>query len=374
VPMTLLLAVLLLGTSLSGDVAAQSYPTITVTDRTRCTTCSMVVTRGPIFGTDDGDGMIEASGAVLSRDSRGRFYVLGNYPQQIKVYDARGRFLRTIGRSGEGPGEYKGISKVIPITDDSLLVLDQVLARQTVLDPEYRLVRTSTLPVGPEHESVRMPDGSLVVSVPIFTPDRIGLPLHRIVQDGTIARSFGSETGLFRPDVPWLDRRAISGHDSVSVWSAYHTQYVIEQYAVRSGALLRRIVREADWFPPNLRPLTKGQDPDQPQPFLARVHEGTDGLLWILVSVPDPNWREAIRPRGRQAPRHPSVRNEDGYKDYIIEVLEPETGRLLASHRFDRRVNLFGPGLVGAVTVADDGAVRLETWRLQLTRDGGSFR
>jgi hypothetical protein len=362
---------LLLASSLSRPLASQTYPVTTIAERDRCTECSVIITRGPTFGTDSGDGMVESSGSVVSQDSRGRFYVVGNYPTEVKVYDSNGRFLRTIGRSGEGPGEFMGIAKVIATPGDSLVVLDQVQARYSILDPHYRFIRSGRLPFGPEYQSLRLPDGTFVFSLPLHTPERIGLPLHHVDQSGTIKRSFGSETGVYRPDVPYLDRRSISPHGSRTIWSAYHTQYVIDQLDVVTGRIIRRVERRTSWFPPNLRPRTGPRDPDRPEPFLSRVAQGPDGLLWVQLIVPDPDWKDALGTRSADNPVHVSIADIDGYEDTIIEVLDPGTGRLMASHRFDRSLTLFGPGFVGGVTVAEDGHVRLETWRMTLSRAGG---
>lgn len=365
---------LLLAALLSQPVASQSYSTVRISDRDRCSECSFVVTRGPTFGTDDGPGMIEDIGTVLTRDSRGRHYLIGNYPSHIKVFGANGQFLQTIGRAGDGPGEFRGIAKVIVTPGDSLVVLDQVQSRYSVLDAQYKFVRSNRLPFGPESQSVRMPGGTFVFSLPLHTPERIGLPLHHVNHSGVITRSFGSETGVYRPDVPYLDRRSITANGPRTIWSAYHTQYLLEQLDVVSGNITGRIERVTPWFPPNFKPRTGPKDPDKPEPFLSRIEQGSDGLLWVLTMVPDRNWEDAVGRRTPENHDHVSIIDNDGYEDSIIEVLDPRSGQLVASHRFDRSVSLFGPGFVGAVTTSDDGRVRLETWRITLSRTGGRSR
>lgn len=57
----------------------------------------------------------------IDADSDGRIYVLDQEAQQIRVFDAQGTLLRTIGRAGSGPGE--------PSRGDTVLVPDLFLQR-----------------------------------------------------------------------------------------------------------------------------------------------------------------------------------------------------------------------------------------------------
>jgi hypothetical protein len=42
-------------------------------------------------------------------DDAGNFYISDRKEDHIKVFDGAGRYLRTIGRHGQGPGEFEGI-------------------------------------------------------------------------------------------------------------------------------------------------------------------------------------------------------------------------------------------------------------------------
>jgi len=45
--------------------------------------------------------------ADLVVDDAGSFYVLDGRSSHVKVFDASGRYVRTIGRAGQGPGEFE---------------------------------------------------------------------------------------------------------------------------------------------------------------------------------------------------------------------------------------------------------------------------
>jgi hypothetical protein len=86
---------------------------------------------------------------------------------EVRVFDDRGRHLRTTGRPGAGPGEFRSINWMGRMGGDSVLVWDLAANRFSVLDPEARFVRTF-LPdglFGPVHPEGVLEDGSIVVSV-----------------------------------------------------------------------------------------------------------------------------------------------------------------------------------------------------------------
>lgn len=67
-------------------------------------------------------------------DSQGQVYVIG-HAEQVTVLDSRGRAIRTIGRQGEGPGEFLGIGSIDLGPGDTLLVYDVQLNRLTAYGP-----------------------------------------------------------------------------------------------------------------------------------------------------------------------------------------------------------------------------------------------
>lgn len=87
------------------------------------------------IGVDDGDGP-ELFGRIadIAVDAYGRIYILEGQAQEIRVFDADGNFLRTIGRRGEGPGEFQGAAALLWGPDGHLWVVDPNNARYSVFD------------------------------------------------------------------------------------------------------------------------------------------------------------------------------------------------------------------------------------------------
>ena len=68
--------------------------------------------------------------AGVDADGRGRVYVLDQQAAEVRVFDADGRFLHTIGRKGEGPGELSNAAAGLFVgAGDTILVPDTRLRR-----------------------------------------------------------------------------------------------------------------------------------------------------------------------------------------------------------------------------------------------------
>ncbi|MHB8093325.1 MAG: 6-bladed beta-propeller [Candidatus Aminicenantales bacterium] len=96
-----------------------------------------VVNQGPVFGefkpayvesvliSDSGEDPNTMFSRVLDlkMDSRGRLFILE--PDKISIFDRTGRFLGTLGRQGQGPGEYESARSLFVDTRDFFYINDQ---------------------------------------------------------------------------------------------------------------------------------------------------------------------------------------------------------------------------------------------------------
>jgi hypothetical protein len=64
----------------------------------------------------------------------GRIVVANAGTNEIRFFDSHGIHIRTVGRQGNGPGEFEGLGILRPFPGDSLLAYDYSLARASVLD------------------------------------------------------------------------------------------------------------------------------------------------------------------------------------------------------------------------------------------------
>lgn len=74
--------------------------------------------------------------ASLDVDSRGRIYVADTYQQRVVVLAPDGQVLRTFGRRGSGPDEFRSLQSLQILPGDSVLVYDPTQGRTSVFAPD----------------------------------------------------------------------------------------------------------------------------------------------------------------------------------------------------------------------------------------------
>jgi hypothetical protein len=84
--------------------------------------------------------LFRVSGAV--RLSDGRIVVGNGGSHELRYFDAQGRYLKSAGREGGGPGEFEGVGDPVPIGADTIAVYDWNLRRISLWDPDGNFVRS----------------------------------------------------------------------------------------------------------------------------------------------------------------------------------------------------------------------------------------
>ncbi len=100
-------------------------------------------------------GSLESAGpdlfgeiAGFDVDPAGRVWVLEGQAQEIRVFDAAGRHVRTVGRKGGGPGEFQGAVHAQFGPDGHLWVMDPQNNRISVIDTAGAFVESHRAPGG----------------------------------------------------------------------------------------------------------------------------------------------------------------------------------------------------------------------------------
>jgi hypothetical protein len=113
--------------------------------------------------TSPGLDFSRIAGALQLAD--GSLAVADGGSSEIRFYDASGAFQRSSGRPGSGPGEYAGIMGMWLTPADSLVVLDIMVRRLTVLGPDGGVGRSFHL-AGMGGAMVPGADGNVVLAIP----------------------------------------------------------------------------------------------------------------------------------------------------------------------------------------------------------------
>jgi hypothetical protein len=78
----------------------------------------------------------------LAVDDNGDIYVADVQAMQIRVFDQDGKFLRTIGRKGQGPGEFTGIQSIQITPNKELMLYDNVQHRLVYFSLAGQFIRS----------------------------------------------------------------------------------------------------------------------------------------------------------------------------------------------------------------------------------------
>lgn len=273
------------------------------------------------IGAEDGDGP-EVLGQVglVFEDAGGRIWVLESSEQHFKVFDRQGRFVRTVGRQGGGPGEFAQVAGIAPLPDGRLLVVDPQGARLSYFDTAGTYLTSHTTsggfsiypwPGGVDRE------GFLYHPAPL-ADNQSGFRFVLLKQDSLFnvidtlfpPRTPGtpdflelrSATGFIRASVPFspgMQWRLTSEGD---VWLALTGEYTLARLSARGDTL--RVVRkpftatpvsEADkdsavaalqWFTNQGGRVDRGRIPST-KPALQTFQVAEDGYLWVEATQRD---------------------------------------------------------------------------------------
>ncbi len=96
-------------------------------------------------GGEDDDVLFGVVTDVIT-DSDGNFYLLDSQLSEIQVYSPDGEHLRTIGREGEGPGEFRGAFNMVLQPSGNIAVLQSFPSKLVGLTPSGDPADAFTLP------------------------------------------------------------------------------------------------------------------------------------------------------------------------------------------------------------------------------------
>ncbi len=132
------------------------------------------------LGAIEGDSVYEftrITGALRFDDGR---IVIADGSQELRFFDADGRFLHESGGAGEGPGEFQRISHFTRLLHDSLLAFEMFQMRASILDQNGTFGRTfrieqptgsfRLMPVG------QFADGGFLVTAGAFAVGQMEAP------------------------------------------------------------------------------------------------------------------------------------------------------------------------------------------------------
>lgn len=276
------------------------------------------------------------TGLQVGRD--GQIYVLDGGLNELRIFSAEGQHLRTVGRPGEGPGEYRSANGLLWLDPDSLVVVDQRGDRFTVLDSDGQYVRSvprglgtfgifagglegdrvyDVLTVlGPTGEAVLALVGvSLRATGGPGTPDTIYLPMPEapVYESFSVQSSLG---GMSIP-VPFAASAAYHLDGRGHLWHGHGSEFRFFQSTL-AGDTVREVRVDAVPAPVTSMEISqweagddvarfreRGGQPDRDRiplhkPFLDDLYVDPDGFVWAGVPAsPGESEFAVFDPEGR---------------------------------------------------------------------------
>ena len=343
--------------------AATSQDSLMIRDAEAvCTSCRLSFQLEATYRVPGSEAAL-VSPFVFALDSEQRLYF--NDPTGtvgIRVFNRGGGFMRTTGRGGQGPGEFAQLSA---ITFDGLDTLHAFGNAHWVFDAAGRHVRTVSTPGYLwVRRALRLRDGTYVLVAAGESGTAAGQPFHVTNGSGSIVASFGRPSRVLARS-EWTEMRALVQSTDDAFIAASANSYRLEEWST-SGRLKRVLRREAGWFRDWSSWDLRTSQP--PPPRLLGLAYDRSGRIWTLSVVPSARWIAPKQSGGEI--RRLSVADLQETYDSVIEVIDSNSGRLIASARVSQMfVALIAPG-IAVENVEDDrtGEVFVRRWNIALTR------
>ena len=353
--------------------------------------------------------------ADIALGTDGSIYALDRQVPTIRHYDARGTFVRTIGRRGQGPGEYRSMSGMATMPDGRLLLWDTGNWRINVYSPDGDVLTQWLTPSGSSGNAVSTyarailvdTAGRIITRRMIFTAGDIrNRPTVwlRYRSDGTLIDtlrapvaagqlpklSANSERAVFTREVPFAPKRIVAVSPLGYLIAGLPDRYAFEIHQPgRPVVSVRRDVkpepvsrseraearREVEERMRKTDPTWSWNGPDIPgvKPLYADIQVGLDGRIWIAV-VPETSPRVGsasggggVGPSSRRAP--PAEPGREAARPALYDVFEPD-GQYLGQVRVPAKVStvLRRGDQVWAVAFDDDDVPRIKRYRIAWSR------
>lgn len=233
-----------------------------------------------MFGDEEGDNYLFYDPIAIASDQRRNIYVLDSKNFRVQVFDNDRKFLRSLGRQGQGPGEF-GRPECIDLDDaGNIYIGDPGNGRIEVFDPSG--MRLRSIRISATNIVFRvMKNGDILLRNPNLDGGR-GLmegkvPLFRVLDgEGKLKREIGQ--GVFFTKPPFTtggNRSLMTSDEQDNAYMAFLFQNRICKYSPGGEHI----------FSAN-RPLPKDKMIDKGLGLYSTINSGLDvdrqGRIWVV--------------------------------------------------------------------------------------------
>jgi hypothetical protein len=324
------LAVLLtmLGCIASNDSSAAKVGSVVrISDELTCARCRILLDTVAILEVPP--DTVDGFPASVRVDRTGRFWVFrqGEFPA---VFDSTGRFTKTFGEKGDGPGEYRWPYDLIAVSLDTVLILDRRANRITYLDASLKAVHHTSTPfqlfdpiliswpsnvMATGAVAYRESEGQLLqISLASGQAELVGVHQMRVQDADSLASLTLHRLTAFREN---------------RFWGAWLWMYDLSEFD-STGTRLRTFERRPEWFA-KMSPFNYNWKNEPPPPNVKAIQLDDSGLLWVFIHVPSSRWREAWPKVPDNVGEVPVAKIKANLlHSTIVEVIDTEKERVVA--------------------------------------------
>jgi hypothetical protein len=330
----------------------------------QCPSCELTLRKiTEIREAEDGGPLGNVTAFERLRD--GRVLLAHSFaPNAIQVYSASGRWLSTIGRKGDGPGEFGRIARILSGPGDSIHVLDGTHRRRSVFNAGLQFVRSTPLPVPPLDGKV-LANGHLVINGVHRTREAAGMPLHEFDDKGNWIRSFSDGEPIMRPDLLHLLQRRMALLPSGRLITARVDRLAIQVWnADRTSH--RDVPVKGTWYPTLERaPVWDLSEP--PPTIVTALLALSDTTALLLAAVPRANYQRGFERQKNEygKPVMVLVNFQEVYSTRV-ELIDLRTGRTRLSTALSTGIGraLDNEHVLSSSTTIDGGKA-ITVWQLK---------
>jgi len=364
-------------------VAAQGVPALTRLEPGTCPTCTLTLEKLAVVGSASDPELLPDFVRLLQLPDGG--YIVAptaREPGQLLRYDRSGKYVGTLGKLGDGPGEYRSIHSMVFARGDSLSLMGQ--RRITTISLATGRGRSEPVTLESFFHLV-LADGRAVINVmaqkePMFallTPtsqlsSRFGPMPPMVVLPRQNGRTIGD------PYATWV---AMAPSPSGGFWAgAIYYGHRLQKLAP-SGQVLFETARKPSWFPTFVyadidEKLYRLGELRTPRPtIMSAVGVTPTGQVITLSRVADAKWKAdpkapPPKPPGGEYPVENLVPTGgiDRYVDSVLELYREADGAFLGSWRSDALLGQMTPnGLIYLKGEDGDGVVSYTVYRVRVT-------
>ena len=220
----------------------------------------------------------------------GRLLITDGQQGTVFLYASDGMLERTIGRPGDGPGEFRSASRSQFTPSGGIAVLDGLLRRIQVFDALGRLDRIVSLEqYGRANDFAVLPDGSFLLTVSDPTDARVLLHLSPSGEEKWRDLAIGHEVPDGEVDgTVWQSPRFYSlAVRRDTAWVITTLRGTVWKVALASRSNSRLEVTFPGYLPPNLPPPSAGQQRGwewmASRHLTAFLQRGEKELFWPFI-------------------------------------------------------------------------------------------